>query len=53
MKKAIGDPETMNLHFVVPLTTTLASGSSSGAQPGAAGGLEGSLPGGGTKVRRA
>ena len=44
MKKAIGDPETMNLHFVVPLTTTLASGSSSGARaagapakPGAAG----------------
>ena len=44
MKKAIGDPETMNLHFVVPLTTSLASGSSSGARatgapakPGAAG----------------
>lgn len=34
MRRAISDPETMNLHFVVPLTTSLASsGSGGGGRP--------------------
>ena len=36
MKRAISDPETMNLHFVVPLTTSIAAShsSSSGGRQG-------------------
>ena len=37
MRRAISDPETMNLHFVVPLTTSLASsGSGGGGRPAGA-----------------
>ena len=31
MRRAISDPETMNLHFVVPLTTNIAASYSSGS----------------------